>query len=319
MVPPLSGGTTYTTQVDSLLEISLKDNSAVSLKTMSLGRNNISKSALIAIATAIPLLTPLQIDPVQAQQRSVSELQNALQTAVCQNDWNQALQLAGNLIGADGISADYRAQLMEYRTQLRSWRDAGARIANLPNCQNTPPVAATPIPAPQHSSAANWERVAESLNGGEVGRNSPFVPTTPSSTSSIQNRNSGQNGVLSRAQQCNQVSRIISPAMNETGRLVQNSSPQNVVQTIQQAIELAEQTRTGLQAISLTDPSLRSSQQQLIANYGNLIPTSRAIISAFERRDQAGVMSALNTLIPIAEQEAVIIRAIVNYCGSSPA
>jgi hypothetical protein len=276
---------------------------------MSLGRNGMTKLALTAVSLAIPMLMSF---PAQAQTRSVSELQSGLQTAVCQNNWNRAIELTGNLMGADGISADYRAQLMEYRTQLRAWRDAGARITNLPNCQNISPAADGVTPAPQPANSQNWERAAASLNAGRPAGN-PLPARTPSPGGSRV-----QSGAIARAQQCNQIGAVINPAMNETGGLVQNTTPQNAVRTIQRAIELAERTRSGLQAISLTDPSLRSSQQQLIANYGNLIPASRSIVSAFERRDQAGVMSALNTLIPIAEQEAVIIRAIVNYCSQSP-
>lgn len=269
-----------------------------------------TKLALTAVSLAIPVLISF---PVQAQQRSVSELQRTLQTAVCQNDWNRAIELTGNLIGSDGISSDYRAQLMEYRTQLRAWRDAGARITNLPNCQNISPTAAVTLPAPQPANSQNWERAATSLNAGRPAGN-PLPARTP-----LPGGSRVQSGAIARAQQCNQIGAVINPAMNETSGLVQNTTPQNTVRTIQRAIELAERTRSGLQAISLTDSSLRNSQQQLIANYGNLIPASRSIISAFERRDQAGVMNALNILIPIAEQEAVIIRAIASYCGQSPA
>ncbi|NJL21443.1 MAG: hypothetical protein HC895_12445 [Leptolyngbyaceae cyanobacterium SM1_3_5] len=75
--------------------------------------------------------------PAFAQTPAIDALQTQLQTAICLNDWTQAIDLTNQIIGSDDLSPEDRNRLVSYRSQLQNWRATGARFANLPNCNST--------------------------------------------------------------------------------------------------------------------------------------------------------------------------------------
>jgi hypothetical protein len=74
---------------------------------------------------------------------SVQQLYASMQGAVCQNDWNQALQVLNSMIGSPDITPDYRQQLVQFRHQLEEWRASRSIVEAIPNCQG---IAAAPMP-----------------------------------------------------------------------------------------------------------------------------------------------------------------------------
>ncbi|NEQ22528.1 MAG: hypothetical protein F6K28_25780 [Microcoleus sp. SIO2G3] len=92
---------------------------------------HLMRSAAIHLSFALSLLAAL---PAVAQTPAIDRLQIELQTAVCQNDWPQAIDRVNQLIGSEELLPENRERLVRYRLQLQSWRASGARFANLPNC-----------------------------------------------------------------------------------------------------------------------------------------------------------------------------------------
>lgn len=88
--------------------------------------------------------------PAFAQTPAIDTLQSQLQTAICLNDWPQAIDLTNQLIGSDDLSPDDRNRLVNSRSQLQNWRATGARFANLPNCNSANSAVAI---APQSTTA----------------------------------------------------------------------------------------------------------------------------------------------------------------------
>lgn len=70
---------------------------------------------------------------VQPQDVSVQALYVSLRNAVCQNDWDSALQSIRPMIGSPNISPSYRQQLVALRHQLEDWRAAQAAFDS-PTC-----------------------------------------------------------------------------------------------------------------------------------------------------------------------------------------
>ncbi len=81
------------------------------------------------------------------------QLHAALQNAVCQNDWDNALRFVAPLIGQTDISSTYRERLVILRHQLEDWRAAGTAFdarscSSIAGGQGTPSADIRSIPAP---------------------------------------------------------------------------------------------------------------------------------------------------------------------------
>ncbi|GAB4144039.1 MAG: hypothetical protein Fur0046_21350 [Cyanobacteria bacterium J069] len=70
----------------------------------------------------------------EAQDISFEQLYAAFQGSVCSSDWNEALRVIGPMIGSPGISPEYRAQLVQYRRQLETWRASQAAFSQMEGC-----------------------------------------------------------------------------------------------------------------------------------------------------------------------------------------
>ncbi len=87
-----------------------------------------------------------------AQSPTVQQLHSSLQTAVCRNDWQQALQAINRLIGSEQITPASRAQLVQFRAQLQEWQATSARVTNIAGCEAVALQSPT-SPAPPGQSA----------------------------------------------------------------------------------------------------------------------------------------------------------------------
>ena len=65
---------------------------------------------------------------------SAEQLYAQLQSAVCQNDWDGAINALEPLIGVPGITPAYRENLVRFREQLQDWRAAGSFFPEFSGC-----------------------------------------------------------------------------------------------------------------------------------------------------------------------------------------
>jgi len=78
-------------------------------------------------------------------------LYTALHSAICRNDWDQALAVIQPLIGSPDISPNYRQQLVRFRYQLETWHASQAQVVAIPTCR-----AIAAIPAPEQLNSIAW-------------------------------------------------------------------------------------------------------------------------------------------------------------------
>lgn len=69
-----------------------------------------------------------------ARNVGVEQLYSQLQQAVCQNDWDSAVQIINPLIGSPGLDVTSRQELVAYRERLQQWRAVDSAIAAIPGC-----------------------------------------------------------------------------------------------------------------------------------------------------------------------------------------
>lgn len=97
-------------------------------------RRSISTLFVLAPALAIAADFDQTASAAQIQDLQVQRLYGELQSAVCRNDWDSALNTIRPMIGAAGITPEYRQELVWFRQRLEGLRAAQASYTDLPAC-----------------------------------------------------------------------------------------------------------------------------------------------------------------------------------------
>ncbi|MBD2055324.1 hypothetical protein H6F88_04670 [Oculatella sp. FACHB-28] len=128
------------------------------------------KLKLPVALTAIVATTTLASTSGFAQTISLAEQQIALQEAVCLQDWDEAIGIVSPMIASDEATPAYRQQLVEFRSDLVSYRDTNARFSQIPNCEGVGVASETAeVEETVNQSGRtrlDWHRAAESVGNG---------------------------------------------------------------------------------------------------------------------------------------------------------
>jgi hypothetical protein len=84
-------------------------------------------SAIAALSTFLAL-------PSSAATPSPESLFNDLQLAICLNNWDSAVSLAGSLIASPDLTPAYRENLVDLRNQLQTYQQRNSVIVPPPGC-----------------------------------------------------------------------------------------------------------------------------------------------------------------------------------------
>lgn len=119
--------------------------------------------SVIISASTICLISKAQ----SVQSITVTTLRSQLQDAVCLNQWNQAIELTGRLMGSVEITAEYRSQLLAFRRQLEGYRSSDTVIDNTHRADCKAALSAATEPAPTPNTTQNqpidWDRAVSSI------------------------------------------------------------------------------------------------------------------------------------------------------------
>lgn len=136
---------------------------------------------MLKTVTSIALLIiPLFSAAAYAENGAIPELDSALQTTICQNNWSASIRAVSLLIGNPETSPDDREDLVAFRYQLQDWRATGAIAAEvISDCAGVAVLEedGIPIPVSVSSPPLNFEAAVQSVED----MNSPyssFVPYT---------------------------------------------------------------------------------------------------------------------------------------------
>ncbi|MEM8809445.1 MAG: hypothetical protein AAGF01_25770 [Cyanobacteria bacterium P01_G01_bin.38] len=108
-------------------------------------RGVFAKSSGVATVAAVLLSASVgQASPVN----EVYQQLEALNTAICFNQWEQAVAITSTLIGSPAISTDYRHRLVEFRRDLQGLSEMRAMMPDNASCDRIyPRTLAVPVPA----------------------------------------------------------------------------------------------------------------------------------------------------------------------------
>ncbi|MDX2216532.1 MAG: hypothetical protein SFY66_24935 [Oculatellaceae cyanobacterium bins.114] len=247
---------------------------------------------LYAIAL-IPLA--LMTLPAHAQtttQVSDVELQANLQEAVCQNDWNEALEVIDPLIGSSQTSPAYRSELVSFRRQVENWRDTRASVSNISNCPVASAVANTTPTQPRRPQARfDWSREIMAF---------PELLDMPVG--------------IARTDECLMLAGLISQAGTEAQTISQAITPGDPAPFVQ-LIGLVDRTSSTMQRLRITDGRLQGLKQRFISTYSTMGDASRNLVESANEQDSESADRAYEAIVSAAGQEQRLIDETVQYCG----
>jgi hypothetical protein len=255
------------------------------------------------------LLTPviaLGVLPMQAQAQSrtssIDALRNDLQTAVCLNNWDEALSIIGPMIGSSEITSDYRNQLIQYRRQIQTWRASQADLSAQPSC--APAIA-------EAEAAAEAEAIARegAQQAAEAARRR-----------AIASQPQAQQNNRSTAAQCMELATTVNWVVEQSQSLVAQTNffdQSSLFGMLNQLSDVSQQASTSLQTLQLSDTQLQTFQQRLISTYRAYVPAINNLLGSARSGDMAAVQQQTLDFQEAATREVALMNEVNTYCGSN--
>ena len=106
--------------------------------------------ALLCVGSVVP--------PATAQMQSLAEMQSDLQTAICLQQWHEAIQLTSTMADLEETPSRERNRLLRLRDQLEGYVRADVHFVSMPGCSVGVATTESVIPADR------WQAAAESVD-----------------------------------------------------------------------------------------------------------------------------------------------------------
>ncbi|NJO73828.1 MAG: hypothetical protein HC833_08780 [Leptolyngbyaceae cyanobacterium RM1_406_9] len=115
--------------------------------------------------------------------------------------------------------------------------------------------------------------------------------------------------------QCNQLIEVANQAVTDVQAITENASPDDPAAFLRIA-DTAEQARTNLEAIELTDEQLQTYQESFIAIYTSTSESTRNLVEAVNAQDNQAAQQAYDALQQAVSEEPELVTEVNNYCSS---
>ncbi|MEB3210782.1 MAG: hypothetical protein VKL39_05485 [Leptolyngbyaceae bacterium] len=273
---------------------------------------------LLSTALFVPVVwfacLPVGSAHAQMNRPSLDTSRNELQTAVCLNDWADALAIINPMIGSSEITAGYREELIRFRRQIQTWRDAQADLSNRAPC-------ASIVAEAEADAAAEAAAREETFQAAETARQR-----------AIASQAERQAATVSVAAQCSELAGVIEwgTAEFETIDAQANYSElSSIMNTLSRFDGALGAVVTRLQTLSITDAQLLSYQQSFVSTYQSMRSAVRWASDSMRSALQSGSIEALERTADALDRQAdqfdqltlreeTLINQMSAYCGSNP-
>lgn len=251
----------------------------------------------------------------QSTRQQIQTLYVELQTAVCANDWDRALNAINPMIDSSHLSPSYRRELVQFRQRIYGWRSSNAMFLNAPHCQrsSTPSRPSASEPLAHHSAT---ESQADGLGNQDETSSRPTLYSAFQSESQSESPSTLQSGNLHA--QCVALETIVQRADSQSLTMSQQTDVSNLSALLQMLSDLAnlsDQTVANLESIPLSDGQLRTYQQHLISIYTGFGQATRGFVRAANAGQHQTMETSNAQIQSIATQESALISQINTYCG----
>lgn len=117
----------------------------------------------------------------------------------------------------------------------------------------------------------------------------------------------------SKVAECNELIEVANNAVEEVQTVAAAAQPEDVTAMLQIA-DTADQARSAMETLELSDEQLQGFQQRFITMYNETSTATRSLVSAVEAQDQAAAESAYNNLQAATGQETSLVNEVNAYC-----
>jgi mevalonate kinase len=114
--------------------------------------------------------------------------------------------------------------------------------------------------------------------------------------------------------QCNQLIEVANQAVTDVQAITENASPDDPAAFLRIA-DTAEQARTNLEAIELTDEQLQTYQESFIAIYTSTSESTRNLVEAVNAQDNQAAQQAYDALQQAVSEEPELVTEVNSYCS----
>lgn len=119
-----------------------------------------------------------------------------------------------------------------------------------------------------------------------------------------------------RIAQCNQLIEVANQAVTDVQAITENASPDDPAAFLRIA-DTADQARTNLQAIEITDEQLQTYQERFVALYTNTGESTRNLVEAVNAQDNQAAQQAYDALQQAIAEEPNLVNEVNSYCGGN--
>ncbi|MGJ3250569.1 MAG: hypothetical protein ACFE0J_05480 [Elainellaceae cyanobacterium] len=270
----------------------------------------VKKSHAIALMTPILLSLPgfSAATRAQTQMSDLETLHLNLQAAVCQNDWNRALQYVNPMISSPELTNRSRAELIQFRQQLQTWQSTGAPIDNVPNCDEAIAEVEASSNDSEPSRSIDWQRVTQPYQHNA--RSSPVQPGISPANSTAQ--------ASGDRQQCIQLGTIIGQADQHASTAFEGanfSDINSLLSTMSQLAAISDRAAGDLQTLSISDNQLRGLVTNFVSMYSNFSHSAREFITAANSGNIWTLEASLAEMETMANRGVSLANQVNSYCG----
>lgn len=114
--------------------------------------------------------------------------------------------------------------------------------------------------------------------------------------------------------QCNQLIEVANEAVTEVQAITENASPDDPAAFLRIA-DTADQAKTNLQAIEVTDGQLQTYQERFVTLYTNTGDSTRNLVEAVNAQDNQAAQQAYDALQQAIAEEPNLVNEVNGYCG----
>lgn len=119
-----------------------------------------------------------------------------------------------------------------------------------------------------------------------------------------------------RQAQCNRLIAVANQAVREVEAVVQaNQVPNN--NAFLKVADSAQKTKTGMQAVELTDSQLMAFRDRYIRHYEKLGQSARTLVDAIQKQDFATAKQAQESFQATTREEPGLVSEINAYCNGT--
>ena len=115
---------------------------------------------LVPVAAPLLAITIVPAIADSAVAYPTEGIKDGLKVAICAQDWDEAINLSGNLIASSEITPEHRQTLVDWRHRFSDYAKNHIKFDSVPNCEGIQ-IGVQPYQAPQ-PQFSNYTRVASS-------------------------------------------------------------------------------------------------------------------------------------------------------------